>query len=231
MDVDSDDEVPSGDDLHLRIRDSIVRLIRLTRQMRQHLKVRLDYEADLHDPKDDDDKALMQGFSEHIIWKLRHHPKWKVEDEVFRDRLQETMLRRGRRILFYSTRAKKRAAPAAEPTVQELPKPHDPKVLGHRLTSSSGEVDVVIRPIRKAEVTVSGPPKSLQSTGMTISSTFKPHEDQRSVASTKRTKSLLGVQAVDFPKVPAITPGFTRFMCPLCDSWQPSLERERKHWQ
>lgn len=231
MDVDSDDEVPSGDDIRLRIRDSIVRLIRLTRQMRQHLKVRLDCEADLYDPEDDGDKTLMEEFSEHIIWKLKHHPHWKVEDEILQQRLQETMLRRGRRILFYSTRARKRAAPQVKPTIQESHKPNDPKVLESSLPSMSGEVDVVMRPVRTAQSALSVPAKNLRSTGMTISSSFKPHEDQRSIASTRKTKSLLGVEAIDFPQVPAIVPGFTKFLCPLCDNWQPSTESERKHWQ
>lgn len=231
MDVDSDDEMLSNDDIHMRIQDSIVRLIRLTRQMRQHLKVRLNCEADLYDPEDGGDKALMQEFCEHIIWKLRNHPHWKVEDEMFRDRLQETMLRRGRRILFYSTRAKGRAAPPVDPTVQEQPKPQQPKTLGNLSTSNFGEAGMELRAVRKIEAVVSGPAKSSRSTGMTISSSFQPHEDQRSVASTKRTKSLLGVKAVDFPKVPAISPGLMRFVCPLCGDWQSSLECERKHWQ
>jgi len=230
-DDDDDDGVLSADDIRSRIRDNIVRLIRLTRQMRQHLKTRLDCEADACDPEDDDDKALAQEFSEHIIWKLKYHPDWKIEDETFRNRLQETMLRRGRRILFYSTRARKRITLPAKPTVQESQQPYDPTPLADPIPSISRETEMAMRPVRKTEGAGSEHTKSMRSTGMTISSSFKPLKDQRSIASTRRTKSLLGVKAIDFPKAPAIPPGLTRFMCSLCDSWQPSTEREHKHWQ
>jgi hypothetical protein len=60
---------------------------------------------------------------------------------------------------------------------------------------------------------------------------LKQHEDGQSTVSSRRTKSLIGVRAVDFPTAPPIVEAISRFVCPLCGRHQPATERENKNWQ
>lgn len=74
-------------------------------------------------------------------------------------------------------------------------------------------------------------PMSLPSERLTVGSSFKPHGNATSVVTSRRTKSLIGAKAADFPKAPMLRPELSKFVCPLCGTSQPATERERKTWQ
>jgi hypothetical protein len=223
-----DEEMPNSDEILSRIEDTIARLIRLSRQMRQHVRRKVDVEADQYDPKDHNGEPLVLEFESHVRWKLETHPSWRrIDNGVIKDRLQKTMLLRWRRVFFHSTRAEAKAvAPnipgtSSEQVLQALKAP--------RIVFADLEEN---RAVVQPETTSEGAKQeSLLSDRITIGPSFKPLGDSKSIVSSRRTKSLAGVKTIDVPKAPAIPLGHSRFMCPFCSTLQPLTERERKTWQ
>jgi hypothetical protein len=195
--------------------------------MRQHLTAKLDREADFFDPKGGKDELRIQEYREHLEWKLDNHPDWKVSNDVIKQRLRETMLLRGRRMLFHSNRVRHEDIPIHAPQSHrdhslpnfDIPTP----VLASRVLD-----DDQTRDVQKVENPSTTQPKSLHSTGM---SSFKPKDDRESTATSKKTKSLIGVKKTDFPKAPKVLSKPFGFMCPLCGRRQPATKCEPKFWQ
>lgn len=219
----------SNNDIHRRIGDSIARLFRLSRQMEQHVRAKIDSEGDDYEPEDKNDKLRMREYREHLEWKLDNHPSWKASSDFIKDRLRETMLIRGRRILFHSARVRQKdtATPRRTSHEQKVPRRSETPttVVASRTVGAGGSVHHVT----PQESHRTAQTKSSQSaTGLT---SFKPHEDRESIATSKRTKSLIGVKRADFPKAPAILSELLGFICPLCGSRQPTKEHEHTLWQ
>jgi hypothetical protein len=214
-------------DVLLRINDSIARLFRLSRQMRQHITARLDEKADLFEPKEERDKIREQEYRTHLKWKLEYHPHWKISDDFIKERLRATMLLRGRRLLFYSRNSLR------EEVLTHVPKLFETSVLPTPTTKTAvSSEDVSHLPLTRGmqdpQTAVATQTESMHSTGF---SSFKPHADRGSVVTSRKTKSLIGVKKHDFPKAPAVSSELSGFMCPLCRRRQPVAEHEPKFWQ
>jgi hypothetical protein len=170
-------------------------------------------------------------FESHVRWKLETHPSWRrIDNGVIKDRLQKTMLLRWRRVFFHSTRAE---AKAVAPNIPNIPGKSSEQVLqaleAPRIVLADLEEN---RAVVQPETTNEGAKQeSLLSDRITIGPSFKPLGDSESIVSSRRTKSLAGVKAIDVPKAPPIPLGHSRFMCPFCSTLQPLTERERKTWQ
>jgi hypothetical protein len=196
--------------------------------MRKHVKDKLDFEGDRYDPKDQNQNPIAMEFYQHIQWKLDKHPLWKIESDLIRGRLQETMLLRWRRMYFYSTRARAKtilppkmvlqSSEAAEPLTAMITETEEPETDPLQLVEDEGQTE-------------SSHPVSLLSERLTVGPSFKPEGESASIGFSKRTRSLTGVKAVDFPKAPAMRTELSSFMCPLCGTSQPAAEREHKAWQ
>jgi hypothetical protein len=221
--------MPNSNDIHLRIKETIARLIRLSRQMRQHVRKKWNAEADRFDPKDQDGKPFALVFERHIDWKLSTHPEWKTGNDMIKDRLRKTMLRRWRRVFFTSDRASADSVVLKVPLLVEehasKPKTTEaPKTVNSHFTG-------IAHLIPEKPPTEAAPSEALLSVEPTIGPSFQPQGNSGSIVSSRRTKSLMGVKPIDFPKAPMMSADFLSFMCPLCGISQPAAEREHQNWR
>jgi hypothetical protein len=228
----------TDDAVIFEINDSIARLVRLSRRMRQHVREKLDAEADIFEPPSEDGAALTRDFCDHLDWTLSNHPEFAMEDSVLRERLKQTMLLRWRRVFYHSKRAEEKLKLLEQPVpinVEIMPGTSESKApfvlrmptLNHKSTESQHDQQSP----RKRPKLEAAPSTGFQSTGRSIGLSLKQHEDEQSTVSSRRTKSLIGVRAVDFPTAPPIVKAISQFICPLCGRHQPATERENKNWQ
>jgi hypothetical protein len=217
-----------GDETLFRINDGIARLVRLSRRMRQHIREKMDVKADSFDPPDEHGKALTKEFCEHLDWTLSQHPECHIENLVVRERLRQTMLLRWRRIVFHSQRAKDNTLELCKPEFSSVRWKQDIPVLNRPPVNRPPRLTDQHQNKQNLELEVA---RSLQSDEMTIGSSLQLKEDNRSVASSRRTKSLAGLRQSDFPSAPAIIKELSGFICPLCGSRQLATERESKTWR
>jgi hypothetical protein len=216
-----------------RINDGLARLARLSRQMRRHVRQKMDGKAEQFEPLGGDYGFLSREFCRNLDWKLNSHPHWQVKELNLRHRLRHTMLLRWRRMSYYSalvesmgqdnTQSSQVASSQVEAT-QDLP-----------VSGSSRSVtdlnEMAEQPVQKKRKTGAAESKSVMTTGRTIGASFKQDQDRDSIATSKGTKSLIGVQLADFPKPPRLLKELSGFLCPLCGDQQPNEVTEKKTWQ
>lgn len=220
------------------INDSIARLVRLSRRMRKHIREKLDTEADQFEPPGEDGETLTRDFCDHLDWTLNYHPEFQMEESIIRERLRQTMLLRWRRVFYHSKRAEEKMKlleQSMPSNVNNKPNPSAsqasfvlkaPKIKPNSSTSQHDQQSPRKKPKLEA-----APSTGFQSTGRSVGPSLKQHEDGQSTVSSRRTKSLIGVRAVDFPTAPPIVEAISQFVCPLCGRHQPATERENKNWQ
>jgi hypothetical protein len=224
----------NDEDVMSRINDSIARLSRLSRQMRQHVRQKLDLEADSYEPPcppGSNGESLSSKFLASLDWKMREHPQWRI-GEVLKDRLRQTMLLRWRRISFYSAHVEPNAA-LSRSTRLESPAvgvAHDPSAPDTPV-NVPGPSKEDGQPLQKKSEIGTAVPKSVMSAGVTIGPSFKPDHDRHSAVTSGGSRSLIGVQESDFPRPPRIEKGLTWFFCPLCGNRQPASKGKQKAWQ
>jgi hypothetical protein len=209
--------------------DSLTRLIRLSKQIRQHHKNKRNVEAANFDPKDDDCQPLADTFEAYLGWRLSMS-RFKLPDGFLKTRIRETMLARWRRISYHSSSLSRKTSevPSEGSAIQGVEKDprtrRPPTVLGSEALTSSQ----VARSHRgdKAPVSVGE-----RSRVLTLGSSFKLRDEMQSKSPSKNTKSLVGVEASDFPLPPDCSPGSLEFTCPYCGDLQPIAMREQTAWR
>lgn len=214
--------------IRVRIDENITRLLRLSRQIREHRKAKTDALAVAFDPKDDNQSSIAGEFVQHLEWRLGTK-KYSLPDGFLKRRIIQTMMIRWRRMSFYSARAshtlkKLTMENQASRPVNETAHPSRPTP---RIRSSAAVSDIKAEPVDDGLASLKG----TRSHGLTLSASFKPQGLTRSIISSGGTKSLKGVQSSDFPKPPRVTLDSGGFLCPYCDCTQPPSLREQKSWQ
>lgn len=212
---------------HARMDDSVTRLIRLSRQIREHQKHKTDAMAAVYEPVDDNDQSLINAFQAYLDWILDESEQ-KLPKGFVKDRVRDTMLLRWRKLSYYS--AGRGTAPilfASGPESQKVHAIHPSRVLSPVAGSVMPTAMVVTEPADSIapELTVA------RSHGLTLSTSFRPYEQPESIAHSKNTRSLMGIQAFQIPNPPESKPGSQGFICPYCRELQPQTMREQTSWQ
>lgn len=213
-----------------QINDTITRLIWISRQIREYRKKKTDDVAVSYEPKDNDERPLVDAFKQHLDFKL-DQTKTKMPEGFMKTRMFKTMLMRWRRLSYYSAR-QPHAKP--EPSAGERGDPAKCVQTAESLTVSSDKAKEATSRIAAAKSGKGvGPSKSVasQSHAMTLSASFRPIGRPRSTASSWNPKSLFGVQAFDLPRPPDCPGGADSFTCPYCGDEQSRSVRESTNWR
>lgn len=207
--------------------DSVTRLIRLSRQIREHQKHKTDAMAAVYEPLDDNDEILIDAFKAYLDWVLDESEQ-KLPKGFVKDRVRDTMLIRWRKLSYYS--AGRGTAPiflASGPKSQKVHVVQPPSVLLPVAGSVMPTTVVVTEPADSIAPELTVP----RSHGLTLSTSFRPHEQPESIAHSKNTRSLMGIQAFRIPNPPESKPGSQGFICPYCRELQPQTMREQTSWR
>jgi hypothetical protein len=215
-------------EIRARIDENITRLLRLSEQIRKHRKSKTDAKAAIYEPRDVNDQRLADEYKRHLDWRL-NLSRQKMPDGFLKRRMRDTMMIRWRRTSYYSS-PKSSASPenAARDlmTVSVL----DKHQAGHLASSTNKQAtasQAVREPVRVRRPASTG----LRSTGLTISTSFRPDEQQGSIALSNNAGSLEGIQEGDFPELPISWSETGGFTCPYCGDLLPQFMREQESWR
>lgn len=219
------------------IDDSITRLIRLSRLIKRHQYKKTNVTADQYEPKDDKGNSQVKDFETYAEWLLEDHPQFRLHKQRLKLRLQQSMTRRWRRTSYYT--AKSLAVPKPKKQIASHPRFAPAATTPQKQVTISpaqpiGPIETGAAPIAAASVQAPSlilPSEHTISHVPTLSSAFKPQDDQMSGTSKLRLKSLAGTKASEFPPAPKIPHGAQEFLCPFCGSLQHSSMAEEKAWR
>lgn len=214
--------------MHSQIDDMITRLIRLSRQIREHQKIKRDAIAADYEPHDEHGTSA-STFAKYLDWKL-DGSKQKMRASFMKDRMRDTLMARWRKLSYYAAQqpqlSRHEPAIAANDVSNQLPR--ELRVSKHVFP----DVELPTPAAAKESIgEVFRAPMGPQSHGLTLSTAFKPHHETTSIAPSRNTKSLVGAQVSDFPNPPKLLLGLHEFRCPFCGILQPRSMVEPTSWR
>jgi len=210
-----------------RIDDIITRLIKLSRQIGEHRKIKRDAIASEYEPYDKDG-PLVESYAAHLEWRL-NESKEKLSAGFMKDRMRATMMARWRKVSYYAAQLSRNRSVTAPSNVSgRLPK--EPRVLNQMVPDTNRELPILtaVQESPGENFQVSTGPRSH---GLTLSTGFKPHLDKASMAPSRNTKSLIGARLSEFPKPPEPLSASHEFRCPFCGILQPHSMSEPTSWR
>lgn len=213
-----------------RLDDNITRLIRISRQIREHQKAKTDAIAATYEPKDDEHQLLSDGFMAYLDC-LLDKSKQQLPDGWMKRRMRVTMLMRWRRVSYYSAplfRPESKVATLSEERSHDDLTPTPTQLPADTVEKFTHETVAATKYISEQKPGST----AFHSHAMTLSTMFRPVNKAKSVTSSKNLKSLVGVQHSDFPKPPiSLLATAHDFVCPFCGDPQPLSTGETTNWR
>lgn len=187
----------------------------------------VERQADLFEPKEKHDKICEEEYRAHLEWKLAEHPQWKVSEGFIKERLRATMLLRHRRLFFYSRNSVQDHVSAQVPGPREMSGLLAPTTKT-AVSSEDLKDSPLTRGMQDRQIAITTQTESMLLKGL---SSFELIAGRGSATASRGTESLVGLKKHYFPKAPAISPGVSGFMCPLCRRLQPLAKHKPWLWQ
>jgi hypothetical protein len=213
--------------VRIQIDEIITRLIRLSRQIREHQKIDRDAIAAKYEPRDKDEPSL-GSFTVHLDWRL-NESRQKMRAGFMKNRMRATMMARWRRLSYYTERLTPNESWTAASDVLDQP-PQGLDVSNHVFADMNTDLPTpaVGKGFIGGDLRSSTGPRSH---GLTLSTGFQPHLERTSIAPSRNTKSLIGVRLSGFPDPPELLPASPEFRCPFCGILQPRSMVEPTSWR
>jgi hypothetical protein len=214
--------------IRARVDENITRLLRLSEQIRRHRKTKTDAKAAIYEPRDAKDQRLADEYNSHLNWRL-DLSRQKMPDSFLKRRMRDTMMIRWRRTSYYSSPKSPSPPEAAAIDLAKesvLDNHHD----GHPASDTDRKATVghAVRGTARVGGPISIGPRS---TGYTVSTSFRPNEQQGSIAPSSNAESLEGIQEDEFPEPPVSSSESGGFTCPYCGDLLPQFMREQESWR